>query len=199
MADPTPSPSERTPSAALFRRAPARELGAELAHALRDSAAALLDEQKTRVANEIATLGEVLHRSVQSLDRRGGENVARYAADAARQISQFADRLGHRSLEELSGDIEDFARRWPTVFIASAVGVGVIAGRLLASSASRPAEQHPGGQDPAGQRTPQFSPRQTVSTGEEPQSDAWHDDPVVDAIASGSATPGAAASARENG
>ena len=129
---------------------------------------------------------------MQSLDRKGGGTVAHYAEGAARQISQFADRLSHRSLEELSGDIEDFAGRLPIAFIASAIGIGVIAGRLLASSASRPAEQHP-----AGQRTPQSSPRQTVSTGEEPPSDTWNDDQVVDAIASGSAN--FADSAVENG
>jgi hypothetical protein len=168
MADTTPVPSERTSSGALFRGAPATvapaerpgehraghqrepaaadalaqagEFGAELAGALRDSADALLDEQKTRTANEIATLGEVLHRSVQSLDGRGGETVARYAADAARQISQFANRLRGRPLGELSGDIEDFARRLPIAFIVSAIGVGLVTGRLLVSSASRPVE-----------------------------------------------------------
>jgi hypothetical protein len=203
MADTTPGSSDRTSSEALFRGAAspvqAREFAAELADALQDCATALLDEQRIRAANEIATLGEVLHRSVKSLDPGGGGTVARYTDDAAGQISQFADRLRRRSLAELSGGIEDFARRWPAVFIASAVGVGLIAGRLLASSASRPAKRHPDAQGLAGQRTPQSSARQPVSTGEARPGDTWHDDPVVDAIASGSAKPSPAASARENG
>jgi hypothetical protein len=198
MVDTTPSSSERTSAGARFRGVPAplqaRKLAAEMTGALRDCATALLDEQRTRAAGEIATLGEVLRRSVESLDRAGGEHVARYAADAAGQISQFADRLRRRSLEELSGDIEDFARRRPTVFIASVVGVGLIAGRLLASSASRPTEQPLGGQ-----QAPQSSAHQTVSTDEERAGNTWHDDQVIDAVASGSAKLGAAASARENG
>jgi hypothetical protein len=194
MADATPDPSERTFSEALFGDAPLplreRKLAAELAGALRDCATALLDEQKTRTANEIATLGEVLHRSVQSLDRGGGEHIARYAADAARRISQFADRLRCRSLEELSRDIEGFAQRRPTVFLTLAVSVGLTAGRVLASSASRPAEHH---------LDRQRASQSSVNTGDERPGDTWCDDPVVDAVASASANPGAAGSARDSG
>jgi len=224
MADTTPGLSEQTSSGALFRGAPARlppeerpgedpgehkeesaaadaltqarALGTELAGALHDSAAALLDEQKTRAANEIATLGEVLHRSVQSLDRsggaldrRGGENAIRYAADAARHISQFADRLRRRPLGELTGDIEDFARRMPIVFIVSAIGVGLIAGRLLVSSASRPAEQ----------QSTQPSAPGPASADEKPPADTRRDCREIGEIASRSAKSGAAAFARENG
>jgi len=167
--------------AAADALAQAKVLGTELAGALHDSAAALLDEQKTRAANEIATLGEVLHRSVQSLDRRGGaldrrggENAIRYAADAARHISQFADRLRHRPLGELTGDIEDFARRVPIAFIVSAIGVGLIAGRLLVSSASRPAEQ----------QTTQPSAPGPASADEKPPADTRRDYREVGEIAS---------------
>src|SRR5207249_8742674 len=65
--------------------------------------------------------------------------VAQYADDAASQITQFADTLRTRSLGQMAGDIEDFARRWPLAFMTAAVGVGVLAGRFLISSASRPA------------------------------------------------------------
>ena len=174
MADTMPSPLERTSLGARFRGVPApalpprkrpeeplaadalaraREFGTELGGALRDSATALLDEQKIRTASEIAALGEVLSRSVQSLDRRGRENVAGYGAAAARQLSQFADRLQRRPLGTLTGDIEDFARRSPFAFVVSAIGVGLIAGRLLVSSASRLAEQDPAGREQAAART----------------------------------------------
>jgi hypothetical protein len=39
----------------------------------------------------------------------------------------------------MAGDVEDFARRWPVVFMAAAVGVGFAAGRFLMASA-RPAD-----------------------------------------------------------
>jgi hypothetical protein len=37
----------------------------------------------------------------------------------------------------LAADIEDFARRWPGVFMASAFAAGFVAGRFLVSSGSR--------------------------------------------------------------
>src|SRR5258707_1302691 len=116
MADTMPGTPGRTPLGARFHGAPgrrppgdrpgetatrdasaeARALAIELLGAVRDSATALLDEQRIRAANEIAVLGEVLHRAVQSLDRgdgaldrNGGANAARYADEAARQIGQF--------------------------------------------------------------------------------------------------------------
>src|SRR5260221_3732863 len=48
-----------------------REIAIELLGALRDCAVSVLDEQKTHAANEVAALGDVVHRSVQSLD--GGD------------------------------------------------------------------------------------------------------------------------------
>src|SRR6186713_307595 len=66
----------------------AKEIGTELASAVRGSATSLFEEQRNRAADEIAALGETLRRSVQSLDNSDG-TVARYADQAARQIGDF--------------------------------------------------------------------------------------------------------------
>ena len=154
----TPAENRRGPGAedAL---AQAQALATEFACAVRDAAVALLDEQRTHAANEIAALGEVLHISAQSLDRtgdaldpRGGGNVSRYTEGAAQQIGRLANRLRRYSVGELNGDIVAFARGRPIGFIVSAIAVGLIAGRLLASSAARQAGQDPAGQQPDGQR-----------------------------------------------
>src|SRR5947207_7370585 len=134
----TPSVEQMTTEFA----ARAREIAFELLGALRDCAVSFLDEQKAHAANEVAAFGDVVHQSVQSLDDGDRATyVARYADEAAQQIRQFADRVRHRSLAEISADLDNFAERWPLSFMAASVGVGVIAGRLLASSASRPAAQ----------------------------------------------------------
>ena len=54
------------------------------------------------------------------------------------EIEQFASRLRTRPLNMMADDVEDFARRWPAAFMAAAVGLGLLAGRFLVSSASRP-------------------------------------------------------------
>lgn len=116
-----------------------KEIGTELASAVRDSATSLFEQQRNRAADEIAALGEALRQSARALDQSGG-SVARYADQAAQQIGDFAGTLRRRSWNELAGDVEDFGRRWPIVFIAAAVGVGFAAGRFLMASAARPAD-----------------------------------------------------------
>src|SRR5438093_1012332 len=98
-----------------------RGMATELLDAVRDSLAILLDDQRNRAANEIAALGEVLRRSAQGLDRRGGGTVAAYTEDAGSRIGDFADGLRQRPADELVGEIEEFARRAPLVFMVSAI------------------------------------------------------------------------------
>jgi hypothetical protein len=173
--------------------AAAMDFGTELLGAVRDSATALFDEQRNRAANEIGGFGEVLHGSVQALDQRGATAVARYTDDAARQISQFADRLRRRSLTGLSADLEDLARRWPLRFIASAIGVGLIAGRFLVSSVPRPATKNPA-------ENTQFSPLRAALGGEETLGSTRADHGAVGGRVFGSTKPGSlAGSAGENG
>jgi hypothetical protein len=113
-------------------------MGTELIGAVRDGATSFLEEQRSRAAKEIAALGQALRESAQCLDRAGSLGVGRYANDAASEIEQFADRLRTRPLNMMADDVEDFARRWPAAFMAAAVGIGLLAGRFLVSSASRP-------------------------------------------------------------
>ena len=113
-----------------------KEIGTELAGAMRDSATSLYEEQRNRAADEIAALGEALRQSARALDHSGG-SVARYADQAGQQIGDFAGTLRDRSWNELAADVQDFGRRWPLAFMAAAVGVGFVAGRFLMASAAR--------------------------------------------------------------
>jgi hypothetical protein len=97
----------------------------------------LLDAQRGRAADQIAAVGDALRRSAESLDSKGGASLVRYANRTADQISGFAGTIRDRSLNDLGSDIESFARRWPMLFMASAVGIGFIAGRFMLSSADR--------------------------------------------------------------
>lgn len=121
--------------------AEAKKVGAELVGAVRDSAVALLDVQRNRAADQIAAVGEALRCAAESLDQSleptGGATVAGYADRAAGQIAGFADTVRRRSWAELADDVEDFARRWPMAYMASAIGIGFIAGRFMLSSAER--------------------------------------------------------------
>ena len=134
-----------------------KEIGTELAGAVRDSATSLFEEQRNRAADEIAALGKVLRQSARALDENGGA-VARYADQAAQQVGDFAGTLRTRSWNQLAGDVEDFGRRWPLAFMAAAVGVGFAAGRFLMASAVRSPE-------PARTGTAATSPMASTSVG----------------------------------
>jgi hypothetical protein len=118
----------------------AKNMGNQVAGAVRDQATSLLDDQRNLAADQIVTVAGMVRNSVQSLDRQSAGAICRYAEDTAHQIEDFADGLRNRSWDELASDVEDFARRYPGVFMASAIGLGFIAGRFLVSSGSRARE-----------------------------------------------------------
>ncbi len=148
---PSYRPSDDASAAAERVLAEAKSIGSELMAAVSDSANALYEEQRNRAADEIGAVGDVLRRSVQSLDQPGGV-VARCGDEAARQLNDFAARLRGRSWGELTADIEDFARQYPLAFIGAVTGLGFIAGRLLTASVtqlmSEPKTPSPSGWQP---------------------------------------------------
>src|SRR2546421_177922 len=105
-----------------------KDMSTELLGAVRDGATALFEEQRRRAAGEIGALGEVLRRSARSTDGSAAPTVAQYTEEAGRQMTQLADTLRPRSLGQMAGDVEDFARRWPLAFLAAAAGIGAMAG-----------------------------------------------------------------------
>jgi len=115
----------------------AKNMGNQLVGAVRESATSMMDEQRSRAADQIASIAGMVRNSVQSLDRQSAGTICQYADDTARQIDNFAETLRTRSWGELAGDVEDFARRWPMMFMASAIATGFIAGRFLVSSGTR--------------------------------------------------------------
>jgi hypothetical protein len=115
----------------------ARKVGSELVGAARDSAVSLVDAQRGRAADQIVAVGDALRRSAESLESTGAGSLVQYVNQAADQISGFADTVRDRSWDDLAGDLEGFARRSPTMFMVSAVGLGFLLGRFLLSSSER--------------------------------------------------------------
>src|SRR5437763_7458674 len=119
----------------------AKEMGTEVIGAVREGASSFFEEQRDRAASEMASFGEVLRRSAHALDQNRSTMISQYAEGAADEITRFAERLRNRSLGMMADDVEDFARQWPTAFIAAAMGAGFLAGRFLIASAARPRPQ----------------------------------------------------------
>jgi hypothetical protein len=108
-------------------------MGTALVEAVKEGAEVLLTGQKDRAADQIGSVATLLRNSVQSIDEKNRGAVAECAEIAADEIDRFAEKLRHTSWSVLAAEAETFGRRWPIAFMASAIGAGFVAGRLLRS------------------------------------------------------------------
>jgi hypothetical protein len=111
---------------------------------LGDAAENLATSAKDKVGDAMArrrSLGADYIGSVaQATGRAAGEfdadlpQTARYIRKASEQIQGVADTVRERDVRELVGEVQDFARRQPTLFFGGAVVLGFAALRFLKSS-----------------------------------------------------------------
>jgi hypothetical protein len=103
---------------------------------VRNAAEEMLEERKERAAESVHGVADALRRTAGNLK---GENeaIARYAEQAADTVARFSDTVRGRRLGDMVADLDDFARRQPTLFLIGAVAAGFIAGRFMAASAER--------------------------------------------------------------
>jgi hypothetical protein len=114
----------------------ARGMAGQIFGSVRHAAEGLLDEQKDRAVDAVGGVAQVLRRTAQSLEGEN-EGIARYAEQAADQVERFTENIRERHLGDIVADLDDFARRQPTLFLIGAVAAGFVVGRFIASSAER--------------------------------------------------------------
>ena len=118
-----------------------------------------LEEQaakgQQRLANQLLSLGDEL-RSMAGASGQGGL-AAGLASQAAWRVRDAGQWLDDRKPGQVAEEMQSFARRRPAVFLALAVGAGLVAGRLTrglkdansdnsAVTEASAATQGPGGQ-----------------------------------------------------
>jgi hypothetical protein len=106
---------------------------------VRNAAEEMLEERKERAAESVQGVADALRRTAGNL-KSENETIARYAEQAAETVARFSDTVRERRLGDMVADLDDFARRQPTLFLVGAVAAGFIAGRFMAASAEREAE-----------------------------------------------------------
>jgi hypothetical protein len=91
-----------------------------------------LEEQaaqgQQRLASNLLSLSDEL-RSMADASGRGGM-AADLASQAASRVRNAGQWLDDRKPGQVAGEVQSFARRRPAVFLALAVGAGLVAGRL---------------------------------------------------------------------
>jgi hypothetical protein len=111
-----------------------RETGAQARNLMGEATGELRHQasmQQKRAAEGLRSLSSELRSMARSGDQQGvASELVQQAADRAHRT---ADWLEHREPGQVLDEVRDFARRRPGVFLAGALAVGVVVGRLTRS------------------------------------------------------------------
>lgn len=133
-------PVRETPSA-LSLKEQAADVGRKAAEGAKQMAAQAQSQARTRLergkqdaAVTLTTVAATLLESGSQLRDLEQNMAGEYVERAARQIERAANFVQNADTREIVGEIENFARRRPAVFIGSAFAAGLLAARFLKSS-----------------------------------------------------------------
>jgi uncharacterized protein YjbJ (UPF0337 family) len=99
----------------------------------KEQATTRADDQKERAAQGIVGFADALNQVSGSM-REQNPTVANFAETAAGKLEQFAGTLNDKDVNQLMSDVEQMARKQPTLFVGGAFLAGVFAARFLKSS-----------------------------------------------------------------
>jgi hypothetical protein len=119
-----------------------REQASQAAGQAQDHAQAFLSEQKEVAAEHIEGVAKVLHDTVDQLRQRSPGAVTDYAERAVGSLDSVANALREQDIGALVGQVEDFARRQPVLFLAGSVAIGFALARFLKSSSRSSQSAH---------------------------------------------------------
>ena len=115
----------------------ARGILSELAGAVWSAAWSLADEQKARSVAQVGGVAEAMRAAARSLESSQNLTAADYVHLGARNIENFARTIREGRWVDLAADIEETARRRPTLFVAGATVLGFLAARYWSAASHR--------------------------------------------------------------
>lgn len=113
----------------------AQQKAGDLAQQARDQVMSQLSGQKEQAAGTLDTITNAFRQTGQQLRDQGQGGVGGFVEQAAEFGDQFASYLREREVTQIVGEVEDFARRHPALFLGTAFTIGFFTARFLKSSA----------------------------------------------------------------
>jgi hypothetical protein len=106
-----------------------------------ESALAAADRQRAAGADLLGGVGSAIHKAAEEIEK-SLPIAAPYVRSAADTVDGFSQSIRERSVGEIVGDVQDFARRQPALFLGASVlaGFGLI--RLLKNAADAADDRH---------------------------------------------------------
>lgn len=111
----------------------AQDTASRVIDQVRQTASYRVEDQKSRAAEGVASVADAVQQVSRNLPEQGA--VAEYMDRAAWQLQQFSEYLATRDVRDLVVEVEHFARRQPTMFLAGGLLLGMLGARFLKSSA----------------------------------------------------------------
>lgn len=110
---------------------------------LKDKTKDALSEQKSNLTSGINEVTGSIRKVAENLSEPNqessvGKMTVEYGTNFAHGLEQFSNYIENANLKDLARDVEVFARRQPTLFVAGAFAFGLIAARFLKTA--RPLE-----------------------------------------------------------
>lgn len=116
-----------------------KDTAGEAYNSVADGASSMIDEKKSELTTGLTGIAQTVRRVSEAIT--GGEESAEgitgsasnYVESAAAKLEGVADYFDSHDLRAMAGDVQDYARRNPVVFLGGAFVVGVLAARFLKS------------------------------------------------------------------
>lgn len=116
-------------SAADTIREKAGEIGSEAA----DRARAFAADGKEKATGALDEVAKMMQSAASDVDAKLGEQYGQYARSAADGISNFAESLRGKEVDDLIEDVTKFVRKSPAIAVGVAAGLGFVLARLIKS------------------------------------------------------------------
>jgi len=100
----------------------------------KDTVKSQLSSQKDRAADTLGGFTQALHQTGQQLRQSGQGVFGDYADSLAGQVDRAVSFLRENDVDDLTRQVEDFARNQPALFVGGAFVLGVAIARFLKSS-----------------------------------------------------------------
>lgn len=96
-----------------------------------DRLRAFADDGKARATGALDELARAIDDAAGTIDEKVGDQFGGYARSASGAVTNFADTLRNKDVDDLLEDAREFVRKSPGVAIGAAAAVGFVLARVL--------------------------------------------------------------------
>ncbi len=108
----------------------------EAAQSMKSQARDFAEQQKATSAAQIGDVANAMHEAADDLHQKI-PLAADYVTEVAGRLDGFASTLREKSVDQMVGNVTDFARKQLAMFFAGTVAAGFALSRFLKSSGSK--------------------------------------------------------------